>query len=136
MAEVGGTPGAIMAAERPLSGSLDDWGGRQRLRCPHEHLWHRRRLAERTIQDGSHRVACEGARQSVSRIEWKIHQRVGRRLNGNSLFDRRRDLVARNQKLAAKRQGELAGAHWARQLGSSQRARVLVLSLHTHLGAI
>src|SRR5579871_255208 len=61
MAEMGGTPGTDMAAQGPVSNSPDDRDGRQRLRGPHEHLGRHRGLAERTLQNASHRVAGEGA---------------------------------------------------------------------------
>ena len=130
-------PREFAATKRPLPNPPLDRRGRKRLRSPDEYFGEHYCLPQRAcdrIPLG--RTARQTPHESVIGTnredrKWRRWDRCGFAVSDGSSY-----LVAGNKALASQRERELAGTFRADQLGRSQRAWLLVLSVLSHVERI
>ena len=124
----------IVAAQRVVPDPLLDRGGGRPIPCAHERYRELHRLPRRAIAVDLRRVDREAPHQPSARIDRSFCERHRRALFDAALSDRSHYMVARSEELASQSYRELGGAVSAHQLGSAQRAWILVFLLCSVMG--
>ena len=124
----------FVAAQRVVPNPLLDRGDGRHIPCAHERYREPHRLPRRAIAVDLRRVDREAPHQPSARIDRSFCERRRGALFDAALSDRSHHMVARSEELASQSYRKLGGAVSAHQLGSAQRAWILVFLLRSVMG--